>query len=163
MNVVDIAVLVVLAAFALKGLFRGLLKELCSLLGLLAGAFLAFRFHAPLAEVLARSFGLHAQVGTVAAFILLFLATVAFFAVLGHILSRFVRFLFLGGFNRVAGGLFGLVQGVLLLTLVLFALSLAPLPKDLQPVFRGSVLSPPFIHLGEAVMHGSRRVFGEWL
>lgn len=162
MNVVDIAVLVVLGAFAVKGLVRGLFKELCSLLGLLAGAFLAFRFHPPLAESLTLSLRVPVGVGTVAAFLLLFLATFIFFAVLGHLLSRFVRLLFLGGLNRVAGGVFGLVQGVLLLTLVLFALSLAPLPEGLQPVFRGSELAPPFIHLGEAVMHGSRRAFSEW-
>lgn len=162
MNVVDIAVLAILAAFVLKGLFRGLLKELCSLLGLFAGAFLAFRFHASLAEILVQA-GLPARIGPVAGFVLLFLATFAFFAVLGHLLSRVVRLFFLGGFNRVAGGLFGLAQGVLLLTLVLFALSLAPLPKGLQPVFRSSQLSPPFVQLGEALMLGSRQTFSGWL
>jgi hypothetical protein len=55
-----------------------------------------------------------------------------------------------------------LVQGVLLLTVVLFSLSLAPLPKSVKPVFKTSVLTPPFVHLGEAALQGSRQVFDQW-
>jgi membrane protein required for colicin V production len=154
MNVVDIAILVILAVFILKGLFRGLLRELCSLLGLLAGGFLAFRFHAPLAEGMVQTFDLPSQLCVVVAFLALFLGTVLFFAVLGYLLSRFVKLLFLGGANRVAGGFFGLAQGVLLLAVVLFALSLSPLPKALQPAFKGSELAPPFVHLGKVFFQG---------
>lgn len=148
MNVVDIAILVILVAFAIKGLFRGLLKELCSLLGLLAGGFLSFSFYSPLAEGMTQTLRLPSQIAVVGAFLLLFLTTVVSFAVLGYVLSRFVKLLFLGGLNRVAGGLFGLVQGVLLLTVLLFSLSLAPLPKTVKPVFKASLLTPPLCPLG---------------
>lgn len=161
MNTVDITILFLLVAFVVKGLFRGLFKELCSLAGLVAGGFLAFHFHAPLAEVMVKAFGIPLKAGTVSAFLLLFLTTVLFFGVLGFLLSRFVKFLFLGGLNRVAGGLFGLLQGVLLLTVVLFALSTSTstLPASLQPMFEKSVLRPPFIHLAETVIDGSHRIF----
>lgn len=159
MNVVDITILVLLAAFTVKGLFRGLLKEVCSLAGLVAGGFLAFRFHAPLAEELAEVFGLSLRAGVVCAFLLLFVTTVLFFGVLGYLLSRFVKLLFLGGLNRVAGGFFGLFQGVLLLTVALFALSTEALPAPVQPMFEESVLRPPFVRLAEAVFDGSRRIF----
>lgn len=162
MNVVDITILGILVAFTVKGLFRGLLKEFCSLLGLLAGAFLAFSFHASLAELLVQAFPMPPRIAIFAAFLLLFLATVVFFSLLGFVLSRFIKFLFLGGLNRVAGGFFGLLQGVLLLTVALFSLSLTSLPKTMQPVFEGSVLSPPFVSLGETVVNGSREAFAEW-
>ncbi len=159
MNGLDIAILVILGAFILKGMLRGLLKELCSLLGLAAGAFLAFRFYGPLAESVARSLRLPHGVCVTVSFFALFLATILFFAVLGYLLSRFVKLLFLGGANRVAGALFGLVQGVLVLALVLFSLSLRPLPGTLRPLMEGSRLVSPFAHLGEAVFHGSRNTF----
>jgi len=159
MNAVDITILVLLVAFLIKGLFRGLFKELCSLAGLVAGGFLAFRFHAPLAETMVDAFGISLKAGVVCAFLLLFLTTVLFFGVLGFLLSRFIKLLFLGGLNRVAGGLFGLFQGVLLLTVVLFALSTSTLPAFLQPMFEKSVLRPPFVHLAETVFDGSRRIF----
>ena len=158
MNLVDIAILVILAAFLVKGLVRGLLKELCSLVGLLGGAVLAFSFHASLAELLVQGLRLPPAVAVVAAFLALFLTTILFFAVLGHLLSRFVKLLFLGGLNRLAGGFFGLAQGVVLLAVILFALSLAPLPGFFQPAYTGSALAPPFVHLGEAAYRGSCRV-----
>jgi len=159
MNVVDIVILVVLVAFLVKGLVRGLLREVCSLLGLLAGAVLAFCFHAPLAELLTENLRLPPSVAVGAAFLALFLTTILFFAVLGYLLSRFVKLIFLGGLNRVAGGFFGLAQGVVLLALLLFALFLQPLPHFLQGIAKGSELSPPFVRLGEATFHGSCRVF----
>jgi len=159
MNVVDIAILVVLAGFLVKGLIRGLVKEICSLLGLLAGAVLASCFHGPLAELLTESLRVPPSVATAVAFLALFLTTLLFFVLLGHLLSRFVKLIFLGGLNRVAGGFFGLAQGVVLLALILFALSLRPLPRFLQAAVKGSELSPPFVQLGEATFHGSCRVF----
>ncbi len=161
MNGVDIAILGILGAFLLKGLLRGLLKETCSLLGLLLGAFLAFRFHAPLAEGLSEAFAFPLQICVIVSFLTLFLATVLTFAVLGYLLSRVVTLLFLGGFNRVAGGLFGLVQGGVLLALVLFGLSMVKLPGSFDRPLRSSELAPPFIQLGEAIFKGSIEVLDD--
>jgi membrane protein required for colicin V production len=158
MNAVDIAILVILIAFLIKGLVRGLLKEFCSLIGLLGGAVLAFIFHAPLADLLAQSLRIPSAVAAVVAFLAIFLTTILFFAVLGYLLSRFVKLLFLGGLNRLAGGFFGLAQGVVLLAVILFAFSLRPPPEALRPAFKGSELSPPFVSLGEATFHGSCRI-----
>jgi membrane protein required for colicin V production len=159
MNVVDIAILVILGAFLLKGLLRGLLKEFCSTVGLLSGAYLAFRFHPPLAEWLTQTLSLPLRFGVIISFVALLLSTILFFAVLGHLLSHFLKFTFLGGFNRVSGGLFGLVQGTLVLALVLFAISARPWPRALEPALERSELSPPFVHLGGTVLHGGLRIF----
>jgi membrane protein required for colicin V production len=56
------------------------------------------------------------------------------------------------------GGVFGLCQGALLLAVVLFALSLRPLPWGMGPVMKEAYLSPPFVDLGGAVLEGSQRV-----
>lgn len=160
MNAVDIAILVVLAAFLLKGLVRGFLKELCSTLGLLAGGFLAFYYHLSVAKWLMANTGLQDQWAVGIAFLLLFLGTVLFFAALGLLLSRFLTLLFLGGFNRVLGGFFGLLQGVLLLALILFAVFLQP-PQTLRPLLHASELAPPFIELGEALFKNGGRILSE--
>ena len=158
MNGIDIAILIILCAFLLKGVLRGLLKEICSLAGLFIGAFLAFRYHGPLAEVLLKQMDLPAQVAVAITFTALFLATIIFFMVVGFLLSRFVKLLFLGGFNKVLGGLFGLSQGVLLLAVVLFALSLHPPPWGMDKLMKEAYLAPPFAELGEAILDGSRRI-----
>lgn len=158
MNGLDIAILVVLAGFLIKGALRGLLKEVCSLVGLFLGAFLAFRYHGPLAEVLLEQVDITSEIAVAIAFTMLFLATIIFFMALGYLLSRAVKLIFLGGFNRLIGGLFGICQGVLLLAVVLFALSLRPLPWGLDKVMKEAHLAPPFINLGNAVLHGSQQL-----
>jgi membrane protein required for colicin V production len=158
MNSIDIVILIILCAFLLKGVLRGLLKEVCSLAGLFVGAFLAFRYYGPLAEVLLKQLDLPAQMAVAITFTALFLATMIFFMVIGFLLSRFIKMLFLGGFNRVIGGLFGLIQGTLLLAVVLFALSLRPLPWGMDKLVKEAYLVPPFVELGEAILEGSRQI-----
>lgn len=159
MNFFDIAILVVLAAFLIKGVVRGLLKELCSLLGVLVGAVLAFCFHDSLADLLVQTFRWFPPTAAViVAFLAFFLITILFFAILGRLLSRFVNLLFMGGLNRVAGAFFGLAEGAVLLAVILFAFSLRPLPGFVQKSYNGSELAPPFVNLGESTFHGSRRV-----
>ncbi|MCK4536833.1 MAG: CvpA family protein [Desulfuromonadales bacterium] len=157
MNGLDIAILVILTGFVVKGLLRGLLKEVCSLAGLFVGTFLAFRYHGPLAERLMQQVDLPVPVAIAITFTTLFLCTMIFFLVLGFLLSRFVKLLFLGGFNRIIGGFFGLAQGTLLLAVILFTLSLRPLPW-IDQLAKNSRLAPPFVQLGDAILKGSQQV-----
>jgi membrane protein required for colicin V production len=142
----------------LKGLLRGLLKEVCSLAGLFVGAFLAFRYHGPLVDALLETVDLPAQIAVAITFTVLFLATMVFFLALGFLLSRFIKLLFLGGFNRLVGGVFGLCQGTLLLAVVLFALSLRPMPWGLDSALKAAYLAPPFVVLGNDILEGSQSV-----
>lgn len=155
MNAVDIAIVVVLAVLLLKGLWLGLIHELCGLAGLGLGAILAVRYHAALAETLPAWASLPPWLATAACFAALFLVTLICFVLLGVVLSRFLKLMFLGGFNRVLGGLFGLIQGVLLLALVLYGFSIADWLKESR---RQSQLAPPFVTLGEQVVSGGRQL-----
>jgi membrane protein required for colicin V production len=155
MNPVDIAILVVLAVFLLKGLWLGLIHELCALAGLGVGSALAVRYHGSLADALPAWAGLPPWLIPSACFIVLFLITLISFGLLGAVLSRILKLIFLGGFNRVLGALFGLVQGVLLLALALYGLS----HTDWFKVSRQqSSLAPPFVALGEQVIKGGRQL-----
>jgi len=163
MNVVDIAILVVLGAFAIKGLFKGLLTELCTLAGLVAGGYLSLRFHLPLAEILREYMSLSLNFSATVSFVLIFLGTLLLFLLLGHLLSRFVRLVLLAWVNRAAGGLFALLQGALLLTLLLWTLSGIKLPKAVQEEFKSSALTPPFVRLGESLLTTGQSVYEEAL
>lgn len=159
MNFIDVMILIVIGAFLVKGLLRGLMKELCSLVGLAVGSLLAFRFHAPFAEAMVSAFNLPASVCVVLAFLAIFLVTLLVFGLIGMLLSKYVKLLYVGGLNRVAGGIFGIVQGVLLLSVVMFGLSVSPLPDWGQMAMSDSQLTPPFVELGEKVFAGSARLF----
>jgi membrane protein required for colicin V production len=156
----DIGILVVLAMFLIKGVLRGLLKEVCSLLGLILGGVFAFTFHLPLAQFLQDSFHLPAQLCIWGSFLAIFLLMVLLFAVLGFVLNRFVKLVFLGGFNRLAGAIFGIVQGVVILSMILLALNSSVAPDRLRGTVQHSQLAPPFVTLGESIFVGSRGLIG---
>lgn len=155
MNAVDIAIVTVLVVLLLKGLWLGLLHELCALAGLALGTVLAVRYHVPLAEALPTWASLPPWLAKIACFAALFLLTLICFGLLGVLLSRFLKLIFLGGFNRILGGLFGLLQGVLLLALALYGLYLTDWLKETRQESR---LAPPFVALGEQVMTGGRQL-----
>ncbi|NJC87242.1 MAG: CvpA family protein [Desulfuromonas sp.] len=155
MNAVDIAIVAVLAVLLLKGLWLGLIHELCALAGLGLGTILAVRYHMALAEAMPAWANLPPWLAMVVCFAVLFLVTLICFVLLGVVLSRFLKLIFLGGFNRVLGGLFGLMQGTLLLALVLYGLSVADWLKESR---RQSQLAPPFTTLGERVVNGGRQL-----
>jgi membrane protein required for colicin V production len=155
MNAIDIAILVVLAVLLLKGLWLGLIQELCGLAGLALGTVLGIRFHAALAEALPAWAGLPAWLAKAVCFAVLFMVALIFFGLLGLVLSRFLKLVFLGGFNRVLGGLFGLAEGVLLLCLALYGLSVTDWFKESR---QASHLAPPFVSLGEKVVSGGRQL-----
>lgn len=160
MSLVDILILVILALFLLKGAIRGLLKEVCSLLGLILGGAFAFTFHLPLAQHLQDSFDLPARLSVWGAFLGIFILVVAIFAVLGFLLNRFVKLILLGGLNRLTGALFGLLQGVVILAMVILALGSSVAPQQARDWVQDSQLAPPFAVLGTSIYAGSRELVG---
>jgi membrane protein required for colicin V production len=155
LNALDIAILIVLAALLLKGLWLGLVQELCGLLGLALGAVLASRYHASLAAALPEGTGIPPWLAGAAAGGLLFLATLALFILLGVLLSRLLKLILLGGLNRVLGGLFGLVEGALILSLALYGLAATDWFKETRQASR---LAPPFVALGEKIVTGGQQL-----
>jgi len=153
---IDIVILVVLVFFLLKGILRGLLKEACSLLGLVLGGLFAFTFHLPLAQLLQDSFGLSAQLCVWGAFLAIFLLVVLCFAVIGFVLNRFVKIIFLGGINRLAGAVFGLLQGIVVLSIFVLVLNSSMVPQVIRKQMAQAELAPPFATLGKTMFSGSR-------
>jgi len=161
MNIFDIAILLILAAFLVKGLLRGLVRELCTLLGFGSGALIAFGYHLDFGNWMANEFSLPAAWCQGLAFVVLFLTALLLFGMVGLVLTRYVKLLYVGGLNRVIGGLLGLVQGMLLLSVVLYALSIRDLPGGLNRQLDQATLSPPFVDLGEIVFEEGWDLFQE--
>ena len=155
MNAIDIAILIVLAVLLLKGLWLGLIQEFCGLAGLALGTILGVRYHASLAESFPAWAGVPPWLSKSICFGLLFILTLVLFGLLGLVLSRFIKLIFLDGFNRLLGGLFGLMQGVVILSLALYGLSATEWLKETRQASR---LGPPFVVLGEKVMTGGRQL-----
>lgn len=122
---VDLAVVGFLALSVLTGLLRGFVFELMSLAGWLI-AYLAVLWLAPelLAYIHVGPAG--SAVNQVIAVSSVFLLTLVAWGLLARLLRSLVRSTPLGGFDRLLGGVFGAVRGLLLLTVVALLVGLTP-------------------------------------
>ncbi len=136
----DWLLLAILAGSTALALARGLLRELCSLLGLVAGLVLASWYYAPVALWLER--WLPVAAADLSAFLLITLGIGMFFGLLGRFFRRTASTIGLGLLDRLAGGAFGLARGFLLGTVLLMGIT-AFLPT--VPALRASRFAPYFL------------------
>jgi membrane protein required for colicin V production len=154
MSFVDILIWAVLLVFAVKGFSRGLVREVCSLLGLVAGGWAAFRYAPYLAEAVRPIIHLPHHVAVVLSFVFLFLLIGLLFFLVGHLLTVVFKIMLLGGINRVGGVLFGLMEGAFILCLVLNLGISKPMPGKLKEYLLRSPTARPFISTGREIIGG---------
>lgn len=141
MNAFDIVVAVILAYSLIRGLFRGLMKELASIIGVLGGFFAAYSFYNVAAGYLSGLISNPAY-RNILAFLIIFCSVVILVNVLAIIIKYLLKIVFLGWLDRLGGVAFGVVKGVLIVSVIFLALT-AFLPKG-TPLIRDS-LSAPYV------------------
>ncbi len=156
MNFVDILIGVVLLILAVKGFAKGLIREVCSLLGLVVGSLAALIYYRPLAEALHDHIHLSHYLRAILSFGLIFLALGLLFFFLGHILTTLFKFMLLGGINRVGGALLGIIQGAVILSMVLPWIVVEAMPAGVRMPVVESFMARPFLDFGRAGLAWSR-------
>lgn len=139
MNAFDIVVVVILAYSLIRGLFRGLVKELASIIGVLGGFFAAYSFYNLAAGYLS---GLVSNPAyrNLLAFLIIFCTVVILVNVLAIITQYLLKVVLLGWLDRLGGFGFGVVKGLLIVSVIFLALT-AFLPKG-TPLIRDSLCAP---------------------
>ncbi|PCH59195.1 MAG: colicin V production CvpA [SAR86 cluster bacterium] len=122
MNEVDIAILAVIALSFLFGLWRGFFREVLSLLSWVAALVVARLYSQQLAQYLQGMIDSTA-VAYVTAFALLFIAVMMLGTLLIFFISKLLSATGLKFADRVFGGCFGIVRGVLIVMLIIFVSS----------------------------------------
>ena len=143
MNLLDLILAVLIAWFAVSGIARGLVRQLFSLGGVVAGHLSGIRFYAFAQGKLGLSF----QYAEVAGYAVVFLAAYLAVRLIGGLIEDRVRKSKLSGSDRLAGLAAGLVKGALLSILVVFLLVIL-LPRD-APLLRGSKAAPTAVAAGK--------------
>lgn len=132
MGFIDIVLIVIIGAFVFFGLFFGLVHTLGSLLGTIVGIIFASRLVDPTFETFGFLFG-GGTIGKVILFILIFfiitrLIGIVFWFV-GKIFNVLAWIPFARSLDKLLGGLFGFVEGVIVVGVVLFY-AMQVLPDD---------------------------------
>ena len=155
MNYLDIIIAVILFLFGWKGWRKGLIIEVVTLLAFGVGIYGAMHFSDFTAHHLQEVMTIDPKYLNTIAFVLTFILLVIVVNLVGRLVTRAVRAMNLGFFNKLGGFLFGAAKGVLLCStfvLVLNNLQFMGLVKE--EVKKGSYLYPyvektvPYLYKG---------------
>lgn len=137
MNSIDMIIIAVLCFFMVRGIFRGLTRELAAIVGLIAGFYGAFLFYPAIVKFLPDKIATGAY-ANILGFAVIFCGV--FLAV--HLLGALIRFVLgitmLSWVDRLLGAVFGAVKGVLFLMVVFFVITRFVQPT--APVIKESLL-----------------------
>jgi uncharacterized membrane protein required for colicin V production len=142
MNLLDLILAILIVGFAVSGIARGLVRQLFSLGGLVAGHLSGIRYYAFAQGKLGLSF----QYAEVVGYAVVFLAAYIAVRLIGGLIEDRVRKSKLSGSDRLAGMAAGLVKGALLSILIVFLLVIL-LPRDAR-LLRESKAAPTAVAAG---------------
>jgi membrane protein required for colicin V production len=145
MNAVDIVLVVVLAACALRGYWRGFLRELFGLLGLAAGGIAAITFTAEGVAFLKEYTTLAPPILSGIVFVGIFIVVHTAINLIGLLFDRLAKAMFLRGLNRLAGAVFATGKGAVVLALLLFAVHLSQVLPALDEQIMSSTIGRPLV------------------
>jgi membrane protein required for colicin V production len=118
MTWVDWLIVVVIASAALSGLAQGFFRSVFSLIGLFLGLAIA-AWNYIWVGAMFKPFVKVAEVADAIAFLLIAILVMVVAALIGSVLSKTFQKIGLGWLDSLVGGAFGLLQGVLLVTIVI--------------------------------------------
>jgi len=134
---VDLVIIGIVFFSAIVSLLRGFVKEVISLASWVLAFWVSVVFSSQLAPLLPASIEVP-SIRLAVAFVVLFLLTLIVGAVINFLLSQLVKKTGLSGTDRSVGMIFGIVRGVLLVTILVLLGGLTPMPQD--PWWQDSVL-----------------------
>jgi len=138
MNYLDIIIVVILCYCVIRGVFRGLIKELSSIIGVFSGFYAAYTYYTVVAKPLSEWISNPGYLN-IMSFMVIFCVVFLVISILGVIINYLLKLAFLGWFDRFCGAVFGAMKGLLIVSVVLIALTTF-LPKG-TPVIKDSLLS----------------------
>jgi membrane protein required for colicin V production len=115
---VDWVIILVMVLSVLAGLSQGFFRSVCSLGGLILGLALA-AWNYRLAEAPLRSLLHSDESADIIGFVVIALVVMIIAGILGNFLAKALHAIGLGCLDKLAGGIFGLFQGFLLITLAI--------------------------------------------
>ena len=146
MNPFDILIVVVLGYSLVRGLFRGMVKELSSIIGVLGGFYAAYTYYKVLAGLLAGLIHDPSYLN-ILSFLIIFCCVLIIVGVLGVIIKYLLNIAFLGWVDRIGGVVFGVLKGVLIVSILFITLT-AFLPKG-TAFIKNSELAPQVSWISE--------------
>ncbi len=150
MNFLDYLLIAIVGLSMVLSLWRGFIREIISLIGLIAAFLIASRASGSAGDFLGQWIH-NSTVADIAGFALVFVVVMLLAGLIGAIIRKLVDMADLTATDRTLGMIFGLARGVLLIGLVF--LIYTSYAKPTAPWIKGSLLAPWAIQLGDLIGH----------
>ena len=153
MNIIDIIIVICCIPPLVKGISRGFVSQAASLLALILGVWLSFKFSVPVGEWLKEYLELPGTVIHVVSFALILTAVVLGLNLLAGMVEKVLEFVMLGWLNSLLGAVFALAKAVHALGLIFLLLTTLNSTLELIPgkYFDESVLYEPVKNIADIV------------
>ncbi|MBL7175869.1 MAG: CvpA family protein [Desulfobacteraceae bacterium] len=142
MNLLDIIIIVTMIFFVVKGIFRGFIREVASLAGIILGIWLANHFQPQMTDFL-KAYLPNSQYLPVMSFAIIFAFILILCNFLGWVLNLFFKKTFFGWVDKTLGGWLAITKGVILTYLIIVLLTFYVPTKT--PLIAESKLAPLII------------------
>ena len=120
MNWLDIVILCILVLLIINGIRKGFILSLATLIALVLGIWAAIHYSWYVSAFLNKTFHPSGTWLTILSYGLTFLLVVIAVILIGKLLEKVVKTVGLGLANRIIGGLFGLLKGILGVSVLLY-------------------------------------------
>ncbi|MFA5721174.1 MAG: CvpA family protein [Aliarcobacter sp.] len=150
----DIVIILITLFLGLKGLFKGFIKEVFGLLGIVGAIFIASRISLEVGNVVASVLNIENE-STIKllGFIISVIAIWFVIYSLGIIVSKIFSASGLGIFDRVLGFVFGAAKVFLIFSIIAYAInSIDSFKKSIDENFSNSIVIPHLISVGSYIM-----------
>jgi membrane protein required for colicin V production len=148
MSWLDYAVAGVLAVSVLLGAWRGLVREVISVLGWIIAFLAANLLAGPMGPSMPQAIPTP-ELRVAVAFVAVFLGALVLSSLAGMLLSKIVRSVGLGGVDRLLGAAFGAARGILLVAAAAVLAGLTSAPR--QDYWRESASGPLLVQIALAL------------
>ncbi len=154
LNLFDIIVLTLITLLGLKGLFRGLIKEVFGLVGIVGGVYVSSRVSKPVGELINSIIPIDNEstrllLGFVLAIVGFWAATYA----IGMAISKISSLSGLGIFDRLFGFIFGAAKVFLIFSIIIYALTqVDAIAKKLEEKTKDSIMYPLLKEVGSYII-----------
>jgi membrane protein required for colicin V production len=149
MNPFDVFIIIVISYSIIRGIFRGLVKEVSSIIGVLGGFYAAYSYYPMVAKLLSGVIKEPSYL-SILSFLIIFCGILIVISILGVVIKYLLNVAFLGWIDRICGVGFGFVKGVLIIT-VIFIILTTFLSKG-TPLIKKSILAPHVIWISEQMV-----------
>jgi len=151
MNSLDIGILIFASLFFVRGVFRGFVYELVTIVGLILGYIISITYLSLLAGFFLTFFpSLPESVVNLVSFFILFVGTNLLLRFVSKIITKTLKIAMLGWLNRFLGGVLGMLKSIIIMSILVFVIDMIPFSSYLleQVEVKTSELYPVLNALG---------------